>query len=41
MNEVRKEVAAILAALNPLQVDFPSQENATRVVRLMNELGYR
>jgi hypothetical protein len=38
INEVRNEVAAILAALNPLQVDFPSQENAARTILLMNEL---
>jgi hypothetical protein len=38
INEVRNEVAAILAALGPLQIDFPSQEQATRMVHLMNEL---
>jgi hypothetical protein len=38
MNQVRNEVAAILAALGPLQIDFPSQEHATRMIRLMNKL---
>ena len=38
MNQVRNEVAAILAALGPLQIDFPSQEHASRMIRLMNKL---
>jgi hypothetical protein len=38
ISEVRNEVAAILAALSPLQIDFPSQEHATRMINLMNEL---
>ena len=38
INDVRNEVAAILAALGPLQINFPSQEHATRMIHLMDEL---
>jgi hypothetical protein len=38
INDVRNEIAAILAALGPLQVNFPSQEHATRMIHLMNQL---
>jgi hypothetical protein len=38
INEVRNEVAAILAAIARLRVDFPSSDHATRVIHLMDEL---
>lgn len=41
INEVRNEVAGILAALGPLQVDSPSPQHATRMINLMDELELR
>jgi hypothetical protein len=38
INEVRNEVAGILAALAPLQVDITSVLYATRIINLMGEL---
>jgi hypothetical protein len=38
INEVRNEVAAVLAGITQLMVDFRSQEQATRMIHLMTQL---
>lgn len=41
INQVREEVAAVLAALGPLRVQDESPQHATRMIVLMNELLLR
>jgi hypothetical protein len=38
IHEVRNEVAAVLAGLTQLMVDFRSEEQATRMIHLMSQL---